>query len=97
MFEGNKPRYLTRGVDTEIPLDLQLFLWTAIDEMPQPRDYLQVFQLSNVNGLQSIRHSSERPEFEMTYVLPSVEMPVTAKVYVIDSGEYCTMLLAEEY
>jgi hypothetical protein len=26
-----------------------------------------------------------------------VENPVTAKVYVIDDGSYCTMLLAEEY
>ena len=97
MFEGNKPRYLTRGVDAEIPLDLQLFLWTAIDEMPQPRDYLQVFHLRNVNGLQRIRHISEQPAYEMTYMLAAIEHPVTAKVYVIDSDEYCTMLLAEEY
>ncbi|WP_423817117.1 DUF960 family protein, partial [Ruminococcus callidus] len=25
------------------------------------------------------------------------EKPVTAKVYIIDDGEHCTMLLAEEY
>ena len=97
MFESNKPRYLTRGVDAEIPLDIQVFLWSCIDNMPEGKDYLQVFNLLNVNGLQVIRHTAEQPEFEMTYVLAEVENPVTAKIYVIDSVEYCTMLLAEEY
>ena len=97
MFEQNKPRYLTRGVHETIPVDIQLFIWTAIDQMPEPKDYLQVFQLSVVNGMQSIRHSSEQPEFEMTYILPMMVEPVTAKIYVIDSLDYCTMLLAEEY
>lgn len=97
MFENNKPRYLTRGIDAEIPVEIQLFLWTAIDKMPEPKDYLQVFNLSAVNGLQVIDHTSEQPEFHMTYLLTTVEAPVTAKVYIMDSEEYCTMLLAEEY
>ncbi len=97
MFEPNKPRYLTRGVDAEIPVEIQAFLWSAIDYMPTERDYLQVFKLSDVNGLQTIEHSSEQPEFHMTYILAEVKNPVTAKIYVIDSVEYCTMLLAEEY
>lgn len=97
MFEGNKPRYLTRGVDAEIPPEIQIFLWAAIDQMPEPKDYLQVFNLSAENGLQVIDHTSEQPEFHMTYLLTTVEVPVTAKVYVMDSEEYCTMLLAEEY
>ena len=97
MFEKNKGRYLTRGVSAEIPPELQLFMWQAIDQMPEPKDYLQVFQLNNVNGLQSIHHTSEQPEFEMTYILPMIAKPVNAKIYVIDSDEYCTMLLAEEY
>ena len=97
MFEPNKPRYLTRGVDAEIPLNIQVFLWSCIDNMPEEKDYLQVFNLLNVNGLQVIRHTAEQPEFEMTYVLAEVENPITAKIYVIDSVEYCTMLLAEEY
>ena len=46
MFEKSKGRYLTRGVDAEIPLYLQMFLWDAVDNMPQPKDYLQVFRLS---------------------------------------------------
>ena len=97
MFEKNKGRYLTRGVSAEIPPELQLFMWQAIDQMPEPKDYLQVFRLSVENGLQVIHHSSEQPEFEMTYILAAVDTHINEKVYVIDDGDHCTMLLASEY
>ena len=57
MFEKSKGRYLTRGVDAEIPLYLQMFLWDAVDNMPEPKDYLQVFRLSEKNGLQIVHHT----------------------------------------
>ena len=97
MFEPNKPRYLTRGVDESILPELRVFMWAMIDNMPEPKDYLQVFNLYIVDGVQIVKHSSEQPEYEMLYVFPEIEEPVTVKVYVIDSDDYCTMLLAEEY
>lgn len=97
MFEKSTPRYLTRGVNDSIPITLQLFMWECIDKMPAPKDYLQVFTLSVENGLQVIKHTSEQPEYERKYVLPAVAEPITEKIYVIDSEEYCTMLLADEY
>ena len=84
----NKPHLLLAGKP--------VFLWDAVDNMPQPKDYLQVFRLSEENGLQIVNHTSEQPQFEMTYIVEA-EKPVTAKVYIIDDGEHCTMLLAEEY
>lgn len=97
MFDKNVPRYLTRGVDNTIPLDIQIFLWAVIDKMPEPKDYLQVFRLTIQNGLQVIEHTSEQPEYHMHYILAETDTAVTAKIYVIDSEKYCTMLLAEEY
>lgn len=97
MFEQHKPRYLTRGVDETIPLDIQIFMWEAVDRMPEPKDYLQVFRLTEQNGLQVIHHTTEQPVFDMTYILPTIEKPVNAKVYIIDDGDYCTILLATEY
>ena len=97
MFENNKGRYLTRGVDAEIPLDIQIFMWEAVDNMPEPKDYLQLFNLSVENGLQVIKHTSEQPKFDMTYILTALTKAVTAKVYIIDDGDHCTMLLASEY
>ena len=96
MFEKSKGRYLTRGVDAEIPIALQVMMWQAVDQMLEPKDYLQVFRLSEENGLQIVHHTSEQPQFEMTYIV-EVEKPVTAKVHIIDDSEHCTMLLAEEY
>ena len=96
MFEKSKDRYLTRGVDAEIPIALQMFLWDAVDNMPEPRDYFQVFRFSEKNGLQIVHHTSEQPQFEMTYIVEAKKL-VIAKVYIIDDGEHCIMLLAEEY
>ena len=94
MFDNQ--RYLTKGVQAEIPLALQIFMWSCIDGLPEECDYFQVFKLENLGGIQKITHFSEQPEYRMEYLIPS-DNPITAKVYVIDSEEYSTMLLAEEY
>ncbi|MBE6861177.1 MAG: hypothetical protein E7499_07885 [Ruminococcus sp.] len=94
MFNNN--RYLTKGVQLEIPPELQIFMWECIDRMPESKDYLQVFNLEDLEGVQRISHSSEEPEYKMEYLMPS-EAPITQKVYVIDDGDHSTMLLAEEY
>ena len=90
-------RYLTRGVYSEIPLELQLFMWECIDRLPENRDYFQVFKLESLGGIQRITHFSEQPEYRIEYLLPAIANPVKAKVYVIDDGDHSTMLLAEEY
>lgn len=90
-------RYLTKGVQADIPFELQLFMWECINRLPEERDYFQVFKLKVVDGIQRIHHFSEQPEYSMEYLLPTVTNPVTAKVYVIDDGDHSTMLLAEEY
>ncbi len=89
-------RYLTCGVDRMIPLELQLFMWECVEKLPEPRDYLQVFNLQPSGNMQSISHSSEEPEYHMMYLIPS-DSPITAKIYIIDDGDHSTMLLAEEY
>ena len=89
-------RYLTCGVDSTIPLDIQLFLWGCVEKMPEPKDYLQVFELKPVGCLQSITHTSEEPEYRMEYLFPS-DNSINEKVYVIDDGDHSTMLLASEY
>ena len=93
---AEKQRYLTCGVDSTIPLELQLFLWECVERMPAPKDYLQVFELKPVGSLQSITHSSEEPEYRMEHLLP-LDTPIVDKVYIIDDGDHSTMLLASEY
>ena len=94
MFDNS--RYLTCGVDSTISLELQLFLWECVDQSPEPRDHLQVFELSPSGSMQSIIHSSEEPEYRKVYMRPS-DTPITEKLYIIDDGDHSTMLLASEY
>lgn len=92
----NKNRFLTCGVDSTIPLELQLFMWNCVDQLSEPMDYLQVFVLKPAGCMQSITHSSEEPAYRKSYLLPS-DTPITEKLYVIDDGDHSTILLAEEY
>ena len=92
----NNQRYLTRGVQSEVPIELQLFMWSCIDGLPEERDYFQVFKMESLNGIQKITHFSEQPEYRKEYII-LIDTPITSKVYIIDSDDYSTMLLAEEY
>ncbi len=95
MFKNS--RYVTRGINAEIPLALQLILWKMIDEMEvAQKDYLQVFTLSSENGEQKIIHEQEQPDYRKEYTF-SGDCLINEKIFVIDDGDYSTMLLAEEY
>jgi hypothetical protein len=92
----NNKRYLSRGVNEKIPIELQIFLWACIDQLPEPRDYLQIFDLKQINCMQSIIHRSEQPKYRKVYLLPS-DNPITEKLYAIDDNGHSTMLLSSEY
>ena len=57
MFNGK--RFVTSGIAEKVPLELQMIMWDMIDTMDEPKDYLQVFDLSEENGKQKIVHSQE--------------------------------------
>ncbi len=93
----NGQRYLTKGVQIEVPFDLQMFMWYLVNNLNEPKDYLQVFRLSvSEKGNQHIIHEQEVPAYSREYDV-RIDNPINAKVYVIDDGEHSTMLLAEEY
>ena len=93
MFDNQ--RYITRGIDAEIPFELQVLMWEAISFIPEP-DYMQIFRLEPFGTMQRITHEQEQPPFRRKYLI-STDKPITANVYIIDSDTYSTMLLAEEY
>lgn len=104
MFQNQ--RYLTRGVQAEIPIETQLFMWGLIDERVRAGaklDYLQVFNLTIKkdkvgNYFQGIEHTQEQPNYKKIYKVGNSENTyLNKKIFVIDSEEYSTMLLAEEY
>lgn len=97
MKGGDFIRYITRNAQNRIPEILQLFMWQLVDEMnTENRDYLQVFNLSVINGCQHIKHTQEQPKYSREYSV-LCEKQVTEKVYIIIEDSIQTMLLAEDY
>ena len=103
MAEFTGKRYITSGVENEIPIELQIVMWDMIDENRQQGkdlDYLQVFQLKStyVNGveMQEITYSQEQPRRKKKITIKS-DSPVSEKIFVIDDITHSTMLLCHEY
>ena len=102
MFKKDN-RYVTRGVNDEVDIRLQLIMWSMIDKLKDEGnvelDYLQVFRIRKEGNKIVISQSQEVPEYSCTYEieLEDVQLDDEIKVYVIDSGEYSTMLFPSEY
>ena len=97
MFDNS--RYLTKGINEEVPLNLQILLWSMIDSTLIKKDYLQVFKINIINknaNLVEITHTQEHPEHKKTIQAVAV-IERDMKIFVIDDGENTTMLFAEEY
>lgn len=93
----NNKRFITKGVAENVDPLLQVFMWHCIDNMPLPKDYLQVFSLTVENGKAIIKHYQEEPDYQKEYSL-NVETPFfVGEIFVIDDKSHSTMLLANEY
>ena len=102
MFD-NGSRYVSRGINDEIPIDVQTFMWQLIDELKDTTedvDYLQVFTISTVDESENtirIIHSQEVPEYKKIWIFEASEPCNEEKIFVIDDWSHATMLLAKEY
>lgn len=102
MFQKNN-RYVTRGVNEEVDIRLQLIMWSMLDKLKDKGnvevDYLQIFKVRKEGNKIVINQSQEVPEYSCTYEieLEDIEIDDVIKVYVIDNGEYSTMLFPHEY
>lgn len=102
MFSRNS-RYVTRGVNEEIDIRLQLIMWSMIDKLKDKEkvelDYIQVFKIRKEGNNVVINQSQEVPEYSCTdeIEIEDIQIDDEIKVYVIDSGEYSTMLFPSEY
>lgn len=102
----NINRYITRGINESIPLDLQTLLWHMVEEKDnQPHtDYLHIFKLQEDDNMLSITHEQEQPAYKLEYHYTNYvknQNALPKKVYVIREDDvdtfYYVMLLPEEY
>lgn len=98
-----KHKFITRGIQMEIPMNLVHILFEEIDKLVERKievDYLQVFNVKTLDfktDLVEIIHSQEVPEYEMTIYIDKVNLERDLKIFVIDENDNATMMLAEEY
>lgn len=94
----NKDRYLTSGVSEEIPLEIQILMWSMIGEIKIKKDYLQVFEIEPIkNGLLKIEHRQEIPKYKKEHVVLNTGINSTTKIFIIDDRDYSIMMLSSEY
>ena len=91
-------RYLTREVANRVPVEIQILMWNLVEEIKVKKDYLQVFEvIPNGSEFVEIIHKQEIPEFTFSYIIKNVGIETKMKLYIIDNGEYSTMMFSHEY
>lgn len=102
MFD--KEKYISKGINEKLSVDLITILWMMIDEAKSKTDldYFQIFNLSvsEQNGVkvQKIIHKQEKPRYKHSICVLCDTPPINSKIYCIDDSiGHSTMILAEEY
>lgn len=92
-------RYVTRGINSSLDFYQQNLFWTLIDDLTIELDYLQVFKLNCSEDGTKILHKQEEPLYTKEYKLNTLLLDKKAEdtIFVIDNGEYSTMMFANEY
>ena len=98
MFKKDN-RYVTREVNEEVDIRLQLIMWSMIDKLKDEGnvelDYLQVFRIRKEGKKIVINQSQEVPEYSCTYEmeLEDIQIDDEIKLYVIDNGVEGSIIL----
>ncbi len=101
-FDTGK-RYKSRGINTKLPIPIQVILWSILDQHLQSEteiDYLQIFKFVEENGILAIKHSQEQPDYKKQYTMRMCDeyrVLTGSTIYIIDDKDHSTMLFAEEY
>lgn len=68
-------RYITRGINESIPLDLQILLWHMVEKKDnQPHtDYLHIFKLQEDENILSITHEQEQPTYKLEFTIQTMK------------------------
>jgi hypothetical protein len=106
MFKNLDKRFITKGVDTNVPKEIQLLCWELVDQLVKENniviDYMQIFEFewNEIKGKVMLTHRQEEPHYSQRYELDLLDKfngVVGYKIWLIDDGTNQTMLLPEEY
>lgn len=90
-------RYLTREVANQVPIDIQILMWDLVERLEE-KDYLQIFELIPIGSeIVELIHKQEIPETTSIYKIKNTEIKNQMKLYIIDNGEYSTLMFSHEF
>ncbi|MFH4922533.1 DUF960 family protein [Staphylococcus cohnii] len=101
-------RYITRGIDQNLPTTLQHQLWQLVAQRENEQskeleaiDYFHFFQFNMHNNQLFVKHQQERPEYVKIHKANYSKVININKVYIIREDDvdlsYYVMLLPNEY
>ena len=107
MFERKENRFITKGIDSDVPKEIQVVCWELIDKLVEEKvieaDYLQIFEFEKKTQDKKliITHRQEKPTYQKCYEIELesslLEFDIS-KLWVLDDGGVNQiMLLPEEY
>lgn len=101
-YSFNNNKYVTSGIRTGLPVDLQYYLWQLINKRVEDHgdevDYLQVFTIEPTETDEIlVCHKQEEPWIEDEYRYSPSESVECCKIFVIDDISHSTMLFSHEY
>lgn len=102
MTEQRKPRYVTRAINEELNIEIQVLLWELLDSIAIKRenkmDYLQVFEIVNIGNKIKIINRQEQPTMKEVLILEQGALNVKdTTVWTIDEPDKLTMLFPSDY
>ena len=98
MFKKDN-RYVTREVNEEVDIRLQLMIWSMLDKLKDEGnvelDYLQIFKIRKDGNKIVINQSQEVPEYSCTYEIELEDIQLDDEItwYVIDNGVEGSIIL----
>ncbi len=102
MTEQRKPRYVTRAINEELNIEIQVLLWELLDSIAIKRenkmDYLQVFEIVNIGNKIKIINRQEQPTMKEVLIIEQGALNVKdTTVWTIDEPDKLTMLFPSDY
>lgn len=101
MIQQPKPRYVTRAINGELNIEIQVLLWELLDSIAVSRkdkmDYLQVFEIVNSGNKLKITNRQEQPAMKKELIIESTLEIKDTTVWIINEPNYQTMLFPSDY
>ncbi|NEY18574.1 DUF960 domain-containing protein [Bacillus ginsengihumi] len=102
MAKQGKPRYVTRAINVELNIEIQVLLWELLDSIAIKRkdtmDYLQLFEIKSDGNNVKIINQQEQPAIKQEIIIEQGVLSIKdITVWIIDESDKQIMLFPSDY